>query len=475
MAALPPVGPFSRSDTAAGPPASTGSSSAGGDIPQLEQAVTNSSRIRAVKLGPLVGDTRAKIGAFLDVFDNQIAPLYEQLLSETREEHRAPIIERINALKKPLMGDHQSLDGVYDDIDSALAESLDPKNRSNVRFLLERCRNVFVNRIIYDAEFRDFVERNKARIIQEFAPPEHQRQDPSLFTITYNLKNQHETHNGGKSPVAAHFKMRGGPSFSVFYKPRSASVDTIVLDTFAAINQLPLPDRSSDDPLPFYKILNFPEESKSIWAHINGENIFEITGKHMSAKVFIESSFLRKRTDAERRSLEKRLNRMDAIVGRMHISDQHGENIVIENLSNSSQEVRLIPVDLENRQEAWTSTQLGGDPSQVQLTPKEQEVIDRNIKLLEREVCRYVPIGGTTLLSRMVVNYKSIDRLLPVLIQNITQAGFELQVSPAVLTSLILSDIINRDVPYFSQQGDNVFLGKPEDGNFVARRRKEEE
>jgi len=206
-------------------------------------------------------------------------------------------------------------------------------------FLSELSINCFINKLLYKEEVKSFINQNKVMIITEFCPERFQGINPESIRIKVEV-HEGETHNQGRSPAFIKFKSGENQLFKVVYKPRNAAIDKAVIDTFGQINQLPQEQKTSSNPLPVYKILNF--ENKSLWEFIEGKDIKE----SRSAGAFIQSNLKGKRRDRAQHNLD----RMDAILSMMSISDLHNENIRVRNFEKKDKDVEFVPIDMENRQ-----------------------------------------------------------------------------------------------------------------------------
>ncbi len=342
-----------------------------------------------------------------------------------------------------------------DSVSSAFDE-----NELEIKFFIEKSQTCFINKLAYLEEVKQFIEQEKIRILKEFYP--HYLDlgiDPE--TITFNVELvKGETHNHGKIPAYIQFSINGNQLFKIVYKPRSAAIDWAVIHTFDRINSLNdkhKSSKSSDPILPVYKILNF--DNRSLWEYIEGDDI------KLEQSV---GDFIRRKPENDRwLKARQTLNRMDAILTQMGISDLHKENVKVRNLAG--EDVKLFPIDLENRR-IGAPTQLGGRPKEVNLTSQENTaILDIFEPLAANAPCRYLPLG-TQAMAGLITDYKSIDDLLGQLVDQFLSDKFLVVLQSTQLKRLLIKSVLNHDIPYFTEWHGILYYGLPGEGNMIARK-----
>jgi hypothetical protein len=338
------------------------------------------------------------------------------------------------------------------------AAAIEPrKHELEIKFYIEKSKVCFINRLAYLEEVKQFVEQNEIKILNEFYP---QYLDLGIDpkTITFNVELvEGETHNHGKIPAFIHFSMNGNQLFKIVFKPRNATLDAAVIETFKKINEIDKVCKSFDTFLPEYKIINF--DNRSIWEYIEGDDI----KLERSVGDFIG----RKPNNSRWQTARLTLNRMDAILTRMGISDLHKENIKVRNLAG--EDVKFFPIDLENRY-IGAPTQLGGRPKEVNLSPQEDALIRDIFEPLAVDApFRYIPLG-TQLMAGLIGDFKLNDDLFRRLMNQFQLDRYLVEIQPNQLKRLLLRSAINHDVPYFSERGGILYYGLPDEWNIIARK-----
>ena len=268
-----------------------------------------------------------------------------------------------------------------------------------------------------------------------------------------------ETHHCGKSPAFIYFHAQGKILFKLVYKPRKAETDRIVIETFSKINNLPSSGKSGNIDLPIYKIINFPTTNLeiSLWEYVDGIDI----KNSPSAGAFIVNTF--NKQPAKLQEAQNTLNRLDAILTSMEISDLHHQNVKIQFINSIS--ILIVPIDLENRQKA--PTQLEGDPKAINLTAPELELIRVANLQLNRMPIRYLPVK-TNILALLFHDYSSIDTLVNKINEGLTSDQVQVTMPLEELKIYVLISILNSDIPYFTEYLGKVYYGFPRDGLVIG-------
>lgn len=269
-----------------------------------------------------------------------------------------------------------------------------------------------------------------------------------------------ETHNYGRLPAFIKCSINGKTLFKLVYKPRNALIDKAVIETFKKINMLNDEQKSSKTiPLPEYKIVSL--DNCSLWEYIDGKDI----EKEKSAGVYIYNKFSNRPSKLE--NAQKVLNRLDAVLTRMQISDLHKENVKIKHLKSSQQIVDIIPIDLENRQRN-KPTQLGGNPKKVTLTDAEKNLIDNTfVDQLPNIPFRYLPVS-THIMANFIQNYDMHENLKQSLLKGFLDDKILVKMGPSELEENILVNMLNNDVPYFTEYQGVVYYGLPDKGRVIG-------
>ena len=320
---------------------------------------------------------------------------------------------------------------------------------------------VLVNRVCYEEEAKRIIEQNKAVILKNFLGVVISPDRLASFVFQIKLESS-ETHNRGKTAAHVIFILEGREVLKVMFKHRPAIIDEGVIELFEAINQLPLHQRSSHHLLPTYKILNMTvgHEQVSIWEFIEGIQFKDVA----NVKLGIE----RIKQAKHRPLLHQKLNRIDAILSRASISDLHPENVICRGLEGNDPELFLV--DLENYQRGQ-GTLLGGNPSSVTLTQEEKELIDRFKATIHSRPFRYLPCK-TMILAGAITSYRGGEILAPKIIERCIADGYIMN-AQVNLEEKILLDVLNRDVPYFTEWEGKLYYGLPTSGIIIGERKQE--
>lgn len=428
----------------------------------VEQQISMNKKEREIKISGLPSDLQNLMRSFLkDLADCEHLLLELKKISSTNRSNaaaesakiREELVERVKKLNM-----HYGSHGFDDAYITAEIRSVD-SNELDIHFSTEITLNCFINQFLYLREVKQFLHQHKLQILKEFYAEKYS--GLNLELIDFDVKQaSNETHHQGRSPVTVICKHGKDEIFKIVYKPRNAALDKAVIDTFFQINQLPAAQKSSDIPLPFYKIVNF--DNRSLWEFVDGTDI----KKERSAGVFINSNLEGNRLE----KAQKYLDRMDAILTKMGISDLHRENIKVKYLQAHDKDVELIPIDLENWQKGQPS-QLGGHPKKVILSSQEEQLINNFFEPIARTVsCRYLPLS-THVMAGLIGDYRSCEKLTTMLLTQFERDKFSIIMRPQDLQRLILISILNRDVPYFAELNNVLYYGLPGEGQVLAKKR----
>lgn len=326
----------------------------------------------------------------------------------------------------------------------------------DIKFQLEVSKNIFINRLIYIDEVSSFIKDKKTDIVKEFGLPEHQSLKEDEIDFKVKVVSS-ETHNSGKAPAFIEFYCKGSLLFKIVYKPRDAEIDRQVINTFQKINQLTEKSISQIPLLPIYKIICYRD--RSLWEFVEGKSI----GKANSVGIYISQTW---EGSKKKRAIE-RLDRMDAILTELGISDLHKENVIVRSLPQD--EVEFVPIDLENRQKGHP-TQLGGHPANVELTEAELKIVKESEYLITSKIIsRYLPLS-THVMAGLIGSYSSTEKLASLISKQMEKDGFVIVKKQFELEALLLRSVLNQDVPYFTELNNTIYYGMPTEGQEIAKR-----
>lgn len=340
----------------------------------------------------------------------------------------------------------------------------DEVDEGDILFNIEAVLTSVINSIFYKQEVETFIEEHKKQIVDEFYKTRSPEVDLKSLKFDLTLVKG-ETHHLGKVPVFITFRLNGSNVFTVVYKPRNAGIDKAVIDTFDEINRLPEKHKSIPDALlPVYKIVNFSDAS--IWEYIDGQDVDDEKVKNVA--IFIARRLAN--TGERLQKTQQALNRMDAILTRMGISDLHKENIKIKYLQDQNKAVEIIPIDLENRQKNH-ETQLGGKPSSVKLTPEEEAKIENSFNRKVTSLAyRYLPLN-TQLMAVLIGDFRDCETLAKKLMDQFEADKLQIQIKLSGLKDLLFRSFLSHDVPYFTNFNGIIYYGLPKDGHVIAKER----
>ena len=277
------------------------------------------------------------------------------------------------------------------------------------------------------------------------------------------LPHEAETHNRGKCPVKVLFMLGSIEIFSVFFKPRDARIDKIVIELFRSLNQLPAEKKSSESELPCYTIENVTNggQRASFWEFIDGNRLH---GDEAGTAIKKERGFTKEQRDA----LRKQLLRLESICRFLHISDLHLENLIF--VPEQGGNIRVVPIDLESIQRGNATGLFAVDPDLAELTEAEMGLLKSAEAEIGEVPSRFVPIPTSHFTGGMT-RCDAFTDMASAVIKKKKKKGYTCTESKERIEWLILEDFINNDVPYLLEYQSQIYYGELEQGNVIAARR----
>ncbi len=330
----------------------------------------------------------------------------------------------------------------------------------SLAFTKEQMMNRCVNKMIYLASTKQVVEENKAFIFTNFFKGDTTQLSQSNIDILLDLEGS-ETHHLGKAPVKVSFFSGAALLFSIFLKPRDASIDRKVIDLFKDINELPKEQKSIDVDLPTYQIVNLTSrgQSISIWEFVEGKKLEGIDASHAIGNLPLSS---------EREILHNQLLRLETICNYINISDLTMDNLIFQNLGKENP--RIIPIDLESIQPGKDTGLYSKEPSYPPLTVSEINLLKTFKESVGDTPYRFVPIPTSHFLGSLS-SFSSFVKVAASVLSSIEKSNFQINVSKERLEWLVLEDFINNDVPYLTEYRSKIYYGSCTiDENMIAVR-----
>lgn len=342
--------------------------------------------------------------------------------------------------------------------------SYDPPSMRKFRIFEEHISNTVINRFAYKNEILNTIATNRQFLLDKFDIPLEVELGIKFLTG--------ETHNGGRKTVLIGYLDKLNKMRMFVYKPRDAKVDKAVIDTFHNINNLPSEQKSSQALLPNYKIINFPGDNASIWEYIPGDNLARKNKLPESA-----GSFIAKHGNED---LKIKLVRLDDILSLMNISDIHGENVIIKK-DNSKNIIDIVPVDLENVYINPTNKKYTGlvasdirqklieNGKWKPLSSQEEGHIHSFMQNSKNLLVRYIPLG-TTALAGLITSIETADNFIYMLLNSLTQDRIEFTGNKETLKEQFLFDLLQGDVPFFTEINHIIYYGIPNRNIEIGKR-----
>ncbi|MGE0198604.1 MAG: hypothetical protein AB7N99_01155 [Simkaniaceae bacterium] len=340
--------------------------------------------------------------------------------------------------------------------------SYDYPSEESFRIYEEQVLNTVYNRLLYKNEIHANIKANRLLLLQELGVPIE-----APFRVQF-LSG--ETHNGGKKTVIIQYKVEEEIR-RFMYKPRDASVDKAVIESFHKINHLPKEQKSSSVLLPEYRIVNLPGGQASVWDYIPGKNL----GREAKPPEYA-GNVVGSLGDEQ---LSKKLVRLDDVLGSMNISDIHGENVIMKEVDKTI--IDIVPVDLENvyvsskkvstkLHAAQIRAELEAQKRWEPLTEEEQNVTAEFREESKNLLVRYIP-AGTTTLAGLVTSIEQADEFVAFMMRAFQEDDIELTSEFKELKECFIVDMLQEDVPFFTERGGVIYYGMPERGVPIGKRR----
>ncbi|MCB1075270.1 MAG: hypothetical protein KDK59_07005 [Simkania sp.] len=464
----------------------------------LAQA-TRKNRFRQLSL---IKNLPRNIQNHIREFSNELDSLEKRFKNEKQEK----IVQEFEGLKDRYKG----FDPMF------LQYAITLTNEENIRFLFEKTRTIFINKHLYYNEIHEFIENHKKAIVKAFGKKLSEEILGSIkFSISLNnIKDETvalserdyfiedeggETHNFGKSPAFIYFHDNENVLLKIVYKPRKAQCERVVIETCKKINRLGESSKSHPVNLPEYKIINFPETSLevSLWEYVDGSDIKGKNNPNTKKPCYSAGDYVRgnltyitssieilnkdlmdldneesskengdKREELTNKIEEKKeelkrfeeasatLNRLDAILRKMEISDLNHENVKTKIVDGK---IIFIPIDMENRQKNQ-ATQLEGDPAKVNLTEEENKILRESIEVLDQQSFRYLPASSQDI-ADVSIFYGLIESLIGLIETALSEDEISMTMEYNNFKINTLIYLLNNDVLYFTEYQNCIYYG----------------
>jgi|688.fasta_scaffold53299_4 hypothetical protein len=402
--------------------------------------------------------------------DNESLSKHQNVIYEKLKQNEAKLMEIGNNLGL-------KLGGIF----------LEPQMSPSPQIIIlnhEKLLNMAINVKLSEEQTRSFINSNKHTILQCFLKSEAANFKDDLDRVKIELKplsEGSETHNGGKQVFAITFSLDDKNILKIVSKPRNAVIDAAVIDTFKKINALDPKQKSGRYDLPTYTIVNPSGEGWqnlniageiSLWEFIEGETMRyakeRLLGRRLD-KIPTPNTILSHICERKLKKYQKKLNRMDAILTGMEVSDLHLENIMIVGHQKSeTREPELIPIDLEVIQSDGTG--LGTTVKKFQLTPEEMDLVNQFKGRMDQLPHRILPLATQRLLALMgsvESDLSAVNKFKDFLKAGTT--GCEFTISDEELSALILCDVLNGDCPYMTKFNQSFYYGLVSTENIIGK------
>lgn len=401
------------------------------------------------------------------------------------EERLDELMQDILSVKIAIKELEERLQGKYKNLELSFLDLV--RLRGDDReFEKERILRSTFNRYKNQAELEFFIKSNMRTIINQFATESIKGHPDATFTfhLAPISNGEHEpgkgeTHNGGQGPVEVIFTLNGEKVFSVMYKPRSAAVDNRIQQLLQALGETPI------------KILDFPDENKSIWEYIVGEDMVlsqdarvEFVKKNkcsedasLSPEAYIEDKYAKQ--EKEREGLLKKLKHLNDIFLCIYVTDLHGYNVRITpngeifaidlEVINKLQDTFLVKKKSKDDQTLVLMRDMALRRLQKELRkPEIKKLIESfnaevgSSSLSFRLPVRYV-VADTEFFRDMIKNVSEPDNIAQVLttkiIESMVEEGVQHIADAEVIKKCIYKDLLNKDIPFFTEKEGVLYHG----------------
>lgn len=322
-------------------------------------------------------------------------------------------------------------------------ESMNPElAQYHLPMIKEQVLNRMYNCIRYLAAVRNFIEKKKIDILKEF----YKTDEPvNLESVQFTLKlGSFETHNQGKVASEVTFFQNDRILFKVFFKPRSAKIDATIIALFDALNKLT--EKSLNILLPVFKIIAYETDDCSLWEFIDGRHPEHTTNIEIEKMDIPED---------KKQKMRNSLLRLESICKKLNVSDLHKENVLV--VSDNRYNSPIVPIDLESIQPGSdTGLYESHSPLYPELSFQEKACLS-SFSLSDSEF-RVVPIATGTF-DGALSNPIQFAEISSLLLQACDSLSYEIQLPLADIKVLILTDFLRHDVPYFTEEKSQLYLG----------------
>lgn len=383
----------------------------------------------------------------IDELEDKIKQIFNKIIVDN------PVLEIDNSWFSDLFLVDRQLK--INDIDLKNQSALNEKITFHLNSMQEQLLNRIVNKAFYLMELNKTIEANKKLIFSEFYAEDSSQLD--LSKVSFELMPfGSETHNRGKVATLVIFKLNDNELFRTVFKPRDSQIDQYIISVFDKINKLDASDKSSDVKLPTYKIINIQDQTFnqcSFWQYIPSSDISnQITG------MYVSDSIKQLRNTDLRDNLMEQLYRIDSVCEYLNVSDLHVNNLIISGAANSG--YQIVPIDLESIQpNSSAGIFKGGSRLSNRLSPAEISILNSSKQGLGEFRNRYTPIETSQFLGALT-KPDTFQIMAQSTIQSLKDHGYTLVISPKDLQWYILLDLLNNDIPFFSQFSNCIYYGK---------------
>ena len=360
---------------------------------------------------------------------------------------------------------------------------------------LEMQLNLLTNQLLYVQKVRNSIAENLDKVLKHYMPNQIVSGDIQIDLSDIGLSI--DPHNGGASPLLVKLSDDKGTQLKIVYKPRDAKLDKKIIELFGDINTV---NKDTDistygySLLPVYKILSADDlrlpdgQEGSLWEYIDGPVQKSLHADDISAQCGIKpgqfsykavSTFVKligeqkpqdQALTVKKKYLFDQLGKLEKILTQLRVADLQSENIIIRGLDSDRPEI--VPIDLEAIQYGKKYIRTGlvrpEDSDEAgPLTAPEQELVECFKLSQNGYISRILPartssfMKSASSIAKAILNVSKIS-------QELERRGYEMLVDKSQLFRWIERQLIQGDVPYFTELNNVVHIGHPRLGLQVA-------